>query len=52
MIAMLDKLPANIEKKVIFGVRNEKDIYYGDVLAKFPNTKTTITVSKPSENYE
>lgn len=51
IIAMLEKTPVETPKTVIFWVRFENDIYYQDVLKKFPNTKIITTVSKPTENY-
>lgn len=50
-IAMLKATSDDVEKVVIFWVRNENDIYYKDLLSTFKNTKVIITVSKPWENY-
>ena len=50
-IAMLKATGDDVEKVVIFWVRNENDIYYKDLLSTFKNTKVIITVSKPWENY-
>lgn len=52
IIAMLEASPKEIEKTVIFWVRNENDIYYKDILEQFQNTKVIIKVSKPSISYK
>lgn len=52
MIAMLEKIPKNIQKIVIFWVRFEWDIFYKEILENFENTKVIIKVSKPSENFQ
>ncbi|MFA6090511.1 MAG: FAD-binding oxidoreductase [Candidatus Gracilibacteria bacterium] len=51
MIAMLQKTPEDIEKVVIFGVRDESDIYYRELLNSFKNTKVIITISRPNDSY-
>ncbi len=47
MIAMLDKLPKEVEKTVIFWVRYERDLFYKEKLESYPNTKVIIKVSRP-----
>lgn len=49
MIAMLEQTPKEVQKMVIFGVRNSEDVYYQEVLESFPNTEVVITVSRPSD---
>ena len=51
MIAILQKIPSEIEKTVIYGVRFEKDIYYKEILENFPNTQVIIKISQPSDNF-
>jgi len=51
MISMLEALPEDIEKLVIFGGRYEKDLYYLDKLQSFANTEVITCVSRPWENY-
>jgi len=47
MISMLEALPEDIEKLVIFGGRYEKDLYYLDKLQSFANTEVITCVSRP-----
>ena len=49
MMEMLKRCPENIEKTVIFGVRNEKDLFYQNELQKYPNTRVISTISRASE---
>lgn len=52
MICMLEKLPENINKRIIFWVRYEEDLFYIEELKKYKNTNIVITVSRPSNNFE
>ncbi len=51
MVAMLEKLPEETQKVIIFWVRYEKDVYYKEKLESFPNTKVIIKVSRPEKDY-
>ncbi|QFR38840.1 hypothetical protein A9Q91_01225 [Candidatus Gracilibacteria bacterium 28_42_T64] len=51
MISMLQNMPEKVEKKVIYGVRFEKDVYYKEILEKFANTHVTIQVSQPGNDF-
>ena len=52
MISMLEKIPQNIEKTVIFWVRYSKDQYYIDKLKSFKNTKLILKVSRPDDEHK
>lgn len=51
MISMLEALPDDIEKIVVFGGRHEQDLYYIDKLKSFKNTQLRLCVSRPSKNF-
>lgn len=51
MIAMLEAAPAETKKTVVFGVRNEEDLFYAEKLRTFENTEVIITVSRPSDSW-
>ena len=51
MISMLEALPDEIEKIVVFGGRYEEDLYYIDTLKSFKNTQLRLCVSRPSDTY-
>lgn len=51
MIAMLEAAPAQTKKSVVFGVRNEEDLFYAEKLRTFENTEVVITVSRPSDSW-
>ncbi|MFZ3232196.1 MAG: FAD-binding oxidoreductase [Patescibacteria group bacterium] len=51
MIAMLEAAPAETKKTVVFGVRNEEDLFYAEKLRMFENTEVVITVSRPSDSW-
>jgi len=52
MIAMLEALPNDIEKVVVFWIRYEQDLYYLDKLKQFKNIELRTCVSRPSEEYQ
>jgi len=52
MIAMLEKIPKEIKKTVIFWVRYEKDLFYLNKLKSFPNTHIEIKVSRPEAKFK
>ena len=52
MISMLESLPDEVQKIVVFGGRYEKDLYYLDKLNSFKNTELRICVSRPWENFQ
>lgn len=52
MIAMLEALPDEIEKVVVFWGRYEHDLYYLDKLKRFKNLELRLCVSRPSNDYE
>lgn len=52
MISMLEALPDNVEKVVVFWGRYEQDLYYIEKLESFKNTQLHICVSRPWINYE
>lgn len=47
MISLMKSCPKT-PKEVLFGVRNESDIFYFNELAQIPNTAVYYTVSQPS----
>ena len=51
MIAMLEATPVETKKTVVFGVRNEEDLFYAERLRSFENTEVVITVSRPSDSW-
>lgn len=51
MVAMLEATPADVKKTVIFGVRNDEDVFYAERLRSFANTEVVITVSRPSDSW-
>jgi len=51
MIAMLEALPDDMNKIVIFWVKYEQDLYYLDTLKNFKNTELRLCVSQPSDDY-
>ena len=51
MIAMLEATPVETKKTVVFGVRNEEDLFYVERLRSFENTEVVITVSRPSDSW-
>ena len=46
MIAMLDALPDDVEKLLIFGVREEKDLFYLEKLKQYKNLEIRICISR------
>ncbi|QQS59599.1 ferredoxin [Candidatus Peregrinibacteria bacterium] len=52
LVAMMESCPEEIQKTVIFGVRSEEDIFYSDLLVRFPNTKVLLPLSNPPENWK
>ena len=52
MISMLQALPDEIPKLLIFGGRHEHDLYYLDLLKSFQNLQLRTCVSRPSDSYE
>lgn len=52
MVAMLESLPEDAKKTVVFGVRSEEDLFYADRLKAFANTDVVIAVSRPSEAWK
>lgn len=51
MIAMLESLPEDIQKIVVFGVKYEQDLYYIDTLKNFKNIELRLCVSRPGDSY-
>lgn len=51
MISMLEALPDETPKLLLFGGRYEKDLYYLEKLASFKNLEIVTCVSRPDENY-
>lgn len=49
---MLQKMSKDIPATLLFGVRNEEDIFLEKELSAFPNLKTIITLSAPSEQWK
>ncbi len=52
IMAMLDATAAEVPKKLIFGLRNEKDIFYLDELKKYENLDVDVWISQPSPAYK
>lgn len=50
MMAMLSQ-DTESKKTVLFGVRSESDIFYRQELQAFPNTKVSLTLSRPSKEW-
>jgi len=44
---MLEALPDETEKVVVFGGRYEQDLYYIEKLKSFKNTELRLCVSRP-----
>lgn len=51
MMAMLSQ-DTESSKTVLFGVREEADIFYTEELHSFPNTDVSVILSRPSEHWE
>lgn len=51
MIAMLEALPDNVEKLLVFGARYEQDLYYLEKLKSFKNLELRTCVSRPGNDY-
>ena len=51
MIAMLEASAPETKKTVVFGVRNEEDLFYAERLRSYGNTEVVITVSRPSDSW-
>ena len=51
MISMLEALPEETSKLVIFGGRYEEDLYYLEKLRSFKNVELRTCVSRPSRDF-
>ena len=51
MISMLEALPEETPKMVVFGGRYEADLYYIEKLKSFKNVELRLCVSRPSQDF-
>lgn len=52
IIAMLKATPANVPKKLLFGVRSEQDVFYVNELKKIKGLDVELWLSRPDKNYK